>query len=141
MKLFAALREDTQQGWVWIKNSSILPRSIIKIQNSSNGKSIYCEASQIDQNFLKNYNQAPRREISDPENSIVINGWFRHLLGNLSTNSEAHIKIESSNSWFGKFRACTHHPQVVVRVAAWLGLISVGLGFIGVILGMISLVK
>jgi hypothetical protein len=33
--------------------------------------------------------------------------------------------------------ACTDHPQIIVRVAAWLGLISVVLGLLGVIIGFL----
>ncbi len=44
MKLFAALREDTQQGWIWLQDSNLRARSIVKITNPANGKAIYCEA-------------------------------------------------------------------------------------------------
>lgn len=70
-----------------------------------------------------------------------MNGWFRHLLGDLQTKTEPQITIKICNSWLGKFRACTYHPQIIVRVAAWLGLISIGLGLLGGILGIVSLVK
>lgn len=52
MKLFAALREDTQQGWVWLQDSCLPARSIVKITNPANGNVVYCEALQIDNNFL-----------------------------------------------------------------------------------------
>ena len=48
MILYVALREDVQHGWVWLDDSSLRMRSIIKIKNTENGKSIYCEALQID---------------------------------------------------------------------------------------------
>lgn len=139
MKLYAALREDTQQGWVWLQNPSLPVRSIVKIINSENGKSIYCEALQIDKYFLNIYNQLPRTSIADAKNAIVISGWYRAALGELSSKIDVALIITPSNSWFGKFMACIYHPQVVVRVAAWLGVISVALGFLGVVLGLISI--
>lgn len=139
MKLFAALREDTQQGWVWLKDQNLPTRSIIKINNPANGKVVYCEALQIDNNFLNVYNTPPRKTISNPENVMVINGWYRSKLGGLDTQSEVDLNIKPSNCWWGKLKACTDHPQVVVRVAAWLGAIGLFLGILGLILGVLSL--
>lgn len=138
MKIFASLREDTQQGWVWLQNSSLPARSVVKIQNPNNGKAVYCEALQIDRNFLSYYNQSPRFKISAPQDALVINGWYRASLGGLSPQSDIQLRIKSCNSWWGKFKACTHHPQTIVRVAAWLGLISVILGLLGAVLGAAS---
>jgi len=136
MKLFVALREDTQQGWVWLENSSFSMRSIVKIQNTENGKSVYCEALQIDKNFLRTYNQKPRYNITDAKNTLVISGWYRAKLGDLQPQTDMPLVITSCNSWFGKFMACIHHPQIIVRVAAWLGLISAVLGLLGVIISL-----
>lgn len=139
MKIFAAQSEDAQQGWVWLKKPNLPVRSIIKIKNTANGKSVYCEALQIDQNFLNSYNQLSRFTISNPSDALVINGWYRAALGGISTQSDASLSISPCNFWWGKFKACTHHPQTVVRVAAWLGLISVVLGLLGAVLGAASL--
>lgn len=139
MKLFAALREDTQQGWIWLQDTSLPARSVVKITNPANGSVVYCEALQIDSNFLSAYNQSPRITISNRETALVINGWYRTALGGLSTQTEVSLKIEPSNSWWGKFKACTHHPQIIVRVAAWLGAIGLFLGIIGLALGVLSL--
>ena len=138
MKLFAALREDTQQGWVWLQDVRLPARSIVKIKNSANGNVVYCEALQIDQNFLRAYNQSPRIAISSPERALVINGWYRAALGGLSTESEVTLNIKPSNGWWGKFRACIGHPQTIVRVAAWLGAIGLFLGIVGLVLGVLS---
>lgn len=139
MKLFAALREDTQQGLVWLQNASLSARSIVKITNSENGKSVYCEALQIEKNFLSAYNQSPRISITKPQATLVISGWYRAALGDLSTQADIPLKIKPSNCWWGKFKACTDHPQIIVRVAAWLGAIGLFLGIIGFVLGVLSL--
>ena len=138
MKIYAALQEDMQQGWVWLQDKNLSPRSIVKITNLATGKRIFCESLQIDQNFLNTYNQSPRITISDPMSSLVISAWYRESLGGLGSQQEASIKIQALNSWYGRFMACIYHPQTVVRVAAWLGLWSIALGAIGVVLGIIS---
>lgn len=139
MNLFAALREDTQQGWVWLQDSTLPARSIVKITNRANGNIVYCEALQIDKNFLSAYNQYPRVNIDNPQSTLVINGWYRAVLGGLLAQSDVSLHIKLSNSWWGKFKACTDHPQVIVRVAAWLGAIGLFLGVVGLVLGVLSL--
>lgn len=133
MKVFAALACDSQQGWIWLKDATIPPRSVVKITNLKTKKTIYCEALQIDNNFLKEYNQAPRLNINNPSETIVINHWYRASLGGLATQEDAKLKIQICNSWYGKIKACTDHPQAVVRVAVWLGVIGILLGLIGLI--------
>jgi hypothetical protein len=140
MNIFASTQDDLQQGWVWLKKENLPARSVVKITNAGNGKSVYCESLQIDSNFLSNYNQSPRFSITDPQNSIVLNGWFRAKLG-VQTQTDVPITIQAANGHLGRFLACTGHPQVIVRVAAWLGLISVSLGVLGAILGVVSLLR
>src|SRR3989338_2338057 len=133
MNLFAALHDDSHQGWVWLQDAQLPARCVVKITNPTNGKSVYCEALQIDINFLDKYNQSPRFTITDPASSLVISAWFRAKLGGLSTQSKAPLHIKPSECWWGKFKACTDHPQIVVRVAVWLGAIGLFLGIVGVV--------
>lgn len=139
LKVFASTVEEAQQGWVWLLSPELPPRSIVKLTNADTGKSVYCESLQIDNNFLFHYNKMPRIKITSPRASIVMNGWYRSKLGNIAKQSTVEIMVSPADGFFGRFMACTHHPQVVVRVAAWLGLISIVLGAVGVLLGAISL--
>ena len=138
MKLFAALLDDAHQGWVWLQDPALPARSVVKITNPANGKSVYCEALQIESNFLAQYNQSPRHTITAPSSSLVIGAWYRAGLGGLRAQSNVQLSIEAANSWWGMFAACIHHPQIVVRLAAWLGGIGLVLGIIGLVLGVIS---
>ena len=45
-----------------------------------------------------------------------------------------------ADSYWGRFKACIHHPQTVVRIAAWLGAIGAALGLVGVVLGGLSFI-
>lgn len=139
MKIFAAREDDAHQGWVWLQRSSLSARSVIKINNPQNGKYIYCEALQIDENFLQNYNLPPRIKIAHPSNALVIGAWYRAGLGGIQTQDDLPLEIVENNSWWGQFKACADHPQVVVRMSAWLGGIGFALGVIGLVLGIISL--
>ncbi len=139
MKIFAARDEDAHQGWVWLQEASLPARSVIKISNPQTGKSVYCEAMQIDTNFLTQYNQAPRFTIDEPSKALVIGAWYRAGLGGIQSQTEASLNVSACNSWWGRFKACTGHPQVVVRLATWLGGIGLALGIAGLILGIISI--
>ncbi|MEJ2436535.1 MAG: hypothetical protein P8Y43_07065 [Sulfurovaceae bacterium] len=131
-KILAATRDDMNEGWVWFSKHTFLPRSIVKIENNSNNFVIYCEALKIDANFLREYNQKPRIHIDENEQTIIMNDWYRQHLGNISTQKSYDLKVSEANGPYGKFRVCIGHPQVIVRLAAWLALISVGLGIISI---------
>ena len=133
-KVLAATRVDMNEGWVWLTNKEFPPRSVIKVTNKTNNKSIYCEALEIDENFIKEYNQPPRIDIDANEDTIVINGWYRSRLGKIVTKQKHDLHVEKSNSLKGKLMATIGHPQVVVRLATWLAVISVGLGLVSMIL-------
>jgi hypothetical protein len=139
MEIFAARDEDAHQGWVWIQDPALPPRCVVKITNSATRKSIHCEALQIDSSFLKGYNQSPRFHITNPQDALVVGAWYRAGLGGISTQAVSSLEVRARNSWLGKFRACIDHPQVVVRLAAWLGGIGLVLGVIGLLLGIASL--
>ncbi|MBZ0072860.1 MAG: hypothetical protein K8I04_14175 [Gammaproteobacteria bacterium] len=120
------------EGWVWLSDHDFAPRSIIKIKNNSNGAVVYCEALEIDDNFTQQYNQAPRINIAQGENTIVINGWYRSRLGEIETQKNHDLEVSEANGLSGRFLASTGHPQVVVRLATLLGVISVVLGIVSI---------
>lgn len=139
MKIYAARDEDIHEGWVWIRNPSLPPRAVVRITNPATGRAIYCEAMQVDENFLRLYNKPPRVLITAPQDVLVIGAWYRAALGGLVPLSDVPLRIETRNSWVGQFRACIHHPQAVVRLGAWLGGLGLVLGLLGLGLGVLSL--
>lgn len=140
-QIFVALRDDMHQGWVWLKDASLPARCVVKITNQANGRSIYCEALQIEQNFLTKYNDpgSARCTIVNGTASLVIGAWFRAGLGGLRAQQHYPLEIAAADNCWGKLRAGMHHPQIIVRVAVWLGVLGVVLGAIGVLLGAISI--
>jgi len=141
MKIYASLDEDIGEGFVWLQKPGLPTRGIVRITNADSGRNIFCEALQFEKNFLEKYNQSPRFVIERPDLSIVMSGWYRTRLGDLQTQREYPLEIATADSWYGKIRACTHHPQVVVRLAVWLGVLSVVLGIAGVLLGVASVLE
>lgn len=140
--IYASLREDVNSGWVWINVPNLRQRSVVCFHNPKNRKKVYCEILRIDENFLKYYNTkgGGRLTIHNDSPTLVINEWYRRLLGDLTTKTEYDIQVSNADNWRGKLIASAQHPQIVVRVAFWLGVISVILGVVGLILGVISLI-
>ncbi len=94
----------------------------------------------IDENFLRVYNQHPRLPIAAlGDDAIVMAGWHRSLLGGLQTGQDINLRLQERNSHWGKLRACLNHPQTVVRVGAWLGVVGLALGAIGFALSLWSI--
>ena len=129
-KLLASLKDDMNQGWIWISHPSIANRSIVEVIVER--KSIYCEALMIDHNYKEAYKSGWTYNLPSDSPIITINSWYRKKLGIEKTNTEYELKIKPANHFFGKFSACYQHPQIVVRVATWLGAISVLLGVVSV---------
>lgn len=137
MRIYAAMNDDISEGHVWIEKDGLPSRGIIKITNPENNRNAYCEALQFDRNFLNEYNKSPRISIEKPASAIVMGSWYRNRLGELETQRDYPLKIAKANSWWGKLRASMQHPQIVVRVAIYLGIVSVCLGLLGVVLAII----
>ncbi len=141
-RVFASLKEDINSGWVWLGSPKLQQRSIIRITNRNNGKSVCCEALRIDENFRQDYNQRARTyKIDTRENVIVINEWFRSKLGGFCPQTEQDFAIFPQDERWGRLRACLQHPQIAVRLPMEIAIVSVVLGIIGVGLGIISLCK
>jgi len=137
-RVFAALINDINSGWIWIDNPIITERTVIKITNSDTGENVYCEALSIDENFLKEYNKEDRYQIKlgKETHTVVLNSWYRKHLGHIKPQSKNTFEIEIKDTVFGKIMASLKHPQIIIRVACWLGIISVGLGILSVFLGI-----
>lgn len=139
LQVFAAAYEEAQQGWVWLCDKDLPPRSVVKIRCNKTHKSVYCEALQMESNFLSFYNQNRRIHITDTEHSIVINGWYRTKLGILKTQEDIDFDITAENNLCGRMKVCFDHPQVIVRMAAKLSLWSLVLAIVAVFPELIRL--
>lgn len=128
--VLASLKEDMNQGWIWISHPSISSRSIVEVKAGK--KSIYCEALQIDHNYREAYKRGWTYDLSNDQPVLTISAWYRNKLGLDNTNESYELSIKQSNDLYGRVISSIQHPQVVVRLATWLGIISVSLGILGV---------
>ncbi|MDP2506957.1 hypothetical protein [Oceanobacter sp. 3_MG-2023] len=131
-KVYVSLKSDMNEGWVWITHPEVPSRSIIEITNNNKQK-VFCEALQIDHNYRKEYKTGRTYPLTENEAVITLNSWYRNKLGITATNEYCNLTIKPANHLFGKFRATIGHPQIIIRLATWLGIISVALGFISFI--------
>ncbi len=132
------------EGFVWLK-SDVQARAIVEITNVANKSRIVCEALQLERNFRERYNKPPRAPIneSDMDLALVVNHWYRARLGQpgepLRTKTEYSLTVRSVSGPCARIRACLDHPQVVVRVSSWLGILGFLLGTAGVLFGLVSI--
>lgn len=142
LKVFASLSEDINNGWVWVPESFVSERAVVRIKNSSSGRVVFCEALQIGDNYLKRYNANDRTYlINDQNESIVMSEWYRKKLGIIETQTEIEFEIVKKDNFWSHLRASLHHPQIVVRLATGLAILSVVLGVIGVFFGVAGIQK
>ena len=140
-KIYAALKEDIDSGLVWIVSPQVDQRPIVCIKNKTTGKKVYCEALRIEPNFERIYECGRTLKLDTTKNPLVINEWYRKKLNLSSTKANEDLEITVESGIKPRLYAVFQHPQLVVRVACTLGVISVVLGILGIILGAISLCR
>jgi hypothetical protein len=142
-QVHTALREDFNQGWIWIRSNDLLrriegSRKIVRIRKSERKNGVYCEAVWADDFYIREF------KIIDPMTAdcqIFMGKWYRHRL-EVEKGQRVELAIDFPGrvqKIFWQFRACLQHPQVVVVLATALGIIAVGLGIIGFGLGLIGI--
>lgn len=134
-KVFAALEQDMDQGWVWVSQVDIQARCLVRIKNKRNNRIIYCEARIIDENYLRKYSQANTYHLCKNTPTICISEWYRMSLGISNTGKIHDIDISPEKNLVARFRTLTSHPQLIVRLASWVSIISLILGAISLLLG------
>jgi len=134
--VFAALYDDTNQGWIWMpKEKGFNSRDYITLKSTETSKKITCTCRIIDDNFLTYYNQPPRINIQDPNLALVISAYYRDMLGELKTGETYEFEIEKVGkfNYRRKIIAILHHPDNGIKIAACLAIISIFVSLISVI--------
>jgi hypothetical protein len=139
----AALHDESSSGWIWASQPGLLARSLVKITNKRNNKSIICEYREIDQYFAKTYNQASDEKgaegLQSDKKPIVISLWYRHALGIGSERIYEELSIDPVSSILSTIRAGSQHPDQMVRLATGLGMVGVWLGLDSIAFSLLSL--
>jgi hypothetical protein len=136
LSVHVAMHDETNEGWVWTRDFN--SRSIVRILNPANNKSVYCQVRKIDPNFCYQYNKKPRKFISE-QNVLVISQWYRDALGITDEQRNAgsvalRIVLMSCFPFllWASVRAAAHHPDITVRLGTRLGILGGWLGLVGV---------
>ena len=139
IKILAALKTDSMEGWGWIQSSAINGNGFYTI-SKPNGKSITCYLRIIDANFLKNYEEGNTFNVEQNENLLILNEYYRKQIGIEETNNIYNLKIKKSNKFNRLFSFDFSHPNPNVRRASQMTLLSLILGLISIVLTIITLV-
>jgi len=146
-----ALSDDSNEGRIWIKPSSYNEDLIKEIRNkrcivcvkrkTKGAKSVYNEALYADAFYLKKWKERGI-EFAGDYNFVFINGWYRRLLGIKGSPPWIirDLKIKRRrNPYALLYKYPRNHPQTLVLTSSMLGIIGVGLGFLGAAFGFASL--
>lgn len=127
------LAVDTNEGCVWVSHYGGKSRQAVRLTALETGDVTYAELRLIDKNFVDYYNDEAYSQIDLATPTMVVGQWYRNKLGFLKIGSTAEIEIAEMWEPLAAYMACKHHPQTVVRVSTWLGVIGVALGVIALI--------
>jgi hypothetical protein len=135
---FISRHEDIEAGQVWFYPRGFGRREVVKVSCTGTNRAIYCEALEIDENFRWIYERDVKEKLPKlgAGSIVVMNRWYRDLLDLGSPSQVKDVELEVCRAPFGlglyfSLRACLMHPQAIVRVATWLGLLGMLLGVIG----------
>ena len=141
----AALHDETNDGWVWTRKQ--VSRTVIRITNPANGRFVYCQAREIDDNFERQYNEKPRHNLTQHD-TVVMSQWYRDALGGIKTthpnNKTGRVELNIRpvgylHKWWVPLRVAAHHPEIVVRIGVTLGVLGFGLGLVSLLPSMLEI--
>ncbi len=151
------LHEEMHDGHVWITDKKIIqsrtPLKITRIIDGGKTKTIFCEGLMVDEQYKERRNERLKEKrksftglLEEDANrkcrSIMLSAYYRVLLGITEGDFKAKKKIDldvKKAGWSGRILACFCHPQVAIRMAAWIGCIGGFWSFLGVVCGVLSM--
>src|SRR5712692_9513659 len=127
-KIYAALHEESNAGWVWLKNANLKSRTVVKLNNPSSHKSVFFECRIIDKNFVRLYKERQHTlKIQGQEDCspLVISDWFRDATGPGEPGHEVELEVSPTRCpiW-GTIRAGCHPPDPAARRSTQPGALS-----------------
>ena len=137
------MTEDINQGWIWIRDSSISGRRLVRIDNPHCDKTVFCEAISFkdDPNFLRLYNDEYRFQIPDDDSpTIVMSAWYRTRLGDIKPDKTESTELDivlTGDLPCAQIKAALSHPQMIVKTATVLAILSILISIVGTVIGVI----
>jgi len=110
-------------------------------KNEKTGKKITAWVRTLDQFDIDFYNENNRygKTIGKANNSIILNKHYRKHLGISDNDVQITLNFKKTRNPVKKFFALLQTNDPVIFVSTNLAIISVGLGLVGFVLGIISL--
>ena len=143
-KVYLSLKEDINSPTVWLQGSNLDSRDLVMVKCKQNLKSVWVDAQIVDDNFLKNYNQPPRISLDNNIKAIIANEWYRNKLG-IIKGDNVDLNINKIKLPFMRpirqMQAALNHPDSSMRISADIAIVSLLCGIIGLVLGVMSLIK
>ena len=141
-RIFAALHEETNGGWIWLKLEQQATRTTIKLRHREKRRNVYCEYREIDEAFVRHYNEYAEKfplpqDTSEWGEIIVISDWYRRALGGLDLQTKAELKVAKPFwSHWADLRAACQHPEPGTRVATRLSIFGTWLAISGLLFAL-----
>jgi len=165
--LLRSRRDELAEGWVWLRDRDVHDqvrrrRPIAKVTHTLGGEEhvIHCEMVYADDTDIEAFADENKLEkckvlslLGEPDRrAVFMSSWYREKLGierdhdkdkcvrlTIELTGTRSLLLRVTRGLLWQVYACADHPQVVVRLATWLGLVGLGLGVIGVGLGFLAL--
>lgn len=135
--ILAALDTETKEGWVWLPLSAKWNSGLVLIKYHD--RSVICERRVADANFRRHYQKETGVALTTADNFVVINAWYRQHLGITDTQVTLPLDIEEEHGfWANHVSVFRGHPQALVRTNILIALVSIGLGVLGLLIGLVS---
>ncbi len=130
--IYPARLEEVHEGLIWIKDSNIRSRTVVKIFNPSTRREIYCKALPVDATDGIYFEKTRKRQLA-----IFMNGWYRKSLGRIEEHHSYELTVSSSMSIYFRAKAALDHPQAIVRISITFAIWSILLTTLGVLMSYI----
>jgi hypothetical protein len=138
--ILASLYAESKEGWVWLPLSANWSTDLVRI--TYHNRSVICERRVVDSNFRGIYQREKGAPFPTSENVVIMNAWYRQRLGINDTGVTLPLEIEEVHGFWSKHVSVfQQHPQAMVRTNILIALVSVGLGILGLILGVVSVCR
>ena len=136
--ILAALASEVKEGWVWLPMSACWSTEVVRI--TYHDRSVICERRVVDANFRRLYEGETGVPLPAKDNLVIMNAWYRQRLGINDTQISLPLEIkEEDGFWARHVSVFWEHPQAVVRTNILVAVVSISLGMLGLILGVVSL--
>ncbi len=138
--ILAALDSETKEGWVWLPLSAKWNTGLVLIKYHN--RSVICERRVADANFRRLYQRETGVALPSSETFVVMNAWYRQHLGINDTQVVLPLEIEEEHGfWANHVSVFREHPQALVRTNILIALVSIGLGILSLLIGVLSALR